>query len=173
MQLPVSTPLPRPWTSTQCLYPNSRRLDHPHVCSQSKQPFPRQLNLPRRLSCLETPLGNTCHAPLAKLNLILDVWEGAGAVVWEVYAAEGMRAEVLVAVCCQIVSTSLRDHSHRSLGETHRLRTATGTIRSLRACFAVVPVVAVHHRRTSARRIGIARWRASRASDNRAVGKSC
>ena len=64
----------------------------------SQQPLPRQLYLPRRLTSLPSALGHTDLAPVPKLELILDVREGTGAMMWEMYAGESPRAEVVAAV---------------------------------------------------------------------------
>jgi hypothetical protein len=61
-----------------------------------QQSLPSQLNLPRSFSCFESAFAHACHAAVAKLDLVLDFWECARAVVWEVYAAERVRAEVFV-----------------------------------------------------------------------------
>jgi hypothetical protein len=64
----------------------------------SQQSLPSQLDLPRRLSSFESTFAHTCHAAVAKLNLIFDFGESAGAVVREVHAAEGVWTEVFVAM---------------------------------------------------------------------------
>jgi hypothetical protein len=88
---------------SQCLQTSSKQVpsmkDPKSTKSNSKQAFPRQFNFPRRLAGLETTFAHARHAALAELNLVLGRGESAGAVVREVYAAEGVRAEIFVAVC--------------------------------------------------------------------------
>jgi hypothetical protein len=55
-------------------------------CNSSKQPLPGQLNLPRRLSRLETTLRNTNSLPISKLELLFVDGVGTWAVVREMDA---------------------------------------------------------------------------------------
>jgi hypothetical protein len=66
--------------------------------SRLQQSLSSQLDLPRSLSRLETTLAHARHATIAKLDLVFNFWERARAVVWEVNAAERVRAEVFVAM---------------------------------------------------------------------------
>jgi hypothetical protein len=63
-----------------------------------QQPLPSQLNLPRSLSRFESAFAHASHATVAKLDLVFDFWKCARTVVWEVYAAERVRAKVFVAM---------------------------------------------------------------------------
>ena len=63
-----------------------------------QQSLPSQLDLPRSFTCFEPAFAHARHATVAKLDLVFDFWECARAVVWEVYAAESVRAQVLVAM---------------------------------------------------------------------------
>jgi hypothetical protein len=64
----------------------------------SQQSLPSQFDFPRRLSSFEPAFAHTCHAAVAKLNLVFDFGESARAMVREVHAAEGVWTEVFVAM---------------------------------------------------------------------------
>ena len=66
--------------------------------SRLQQSLPSQLDLPRSLSRLESAFAHARHATIAELDLVLNFWECARAVVREVHAAECVRAEVFVAM---------------------------------------------------------------------------
>lgn len=68
-------------------------------CLLLKQSLPSQLDLPRSLSRFESAFAHTSHAAIFELDLVLNFGEFAWAVVWEVDAAEGVWAEVFVAMC--------------------------------------------------------------------------
>ena len=73
----------------------------------SKQALPRELDLARRLPLPEAALGDADAVPLGQLVLVLVGVPGAGAVVGEVDAGEGVGAEVLVAGSCIFTQQSL------------------------------------------------------------------
>lgn len=64
----------------------------------SNQPFPSQFDLPRRLSRLPAALGHTHCAAIAELELVLRGGEGAGAMMWKMYAGERAGTEVVGAI---------------------------------------------------------------------------
>lgn len=68
-------------------------------CLFLKQSLPSQLDLPHSLSRFESAFAHACHAAVFEFNLVFDFGECAWAVVREVDAAEGVRAEVFVAMC--------------------------------------------------------------------------
>jgi hypothetical protein len=72
----------------------------PYHAVHLQQSLPRKLDLARRLALLEAALGNTHAATLNELDLVLVSVPGAGAVVGEVDAGEGVGAEVVVAGGC-------------------------------------------------------------------------
>ena len=65
----------------------------------SQQPFPSQLNLPCRFSCLETSLGNTNCLAIAELELLFVYGVRTRAVMREMDAGECIGAEVICAMC--------------------------------------------------------------------------
>lgn len=67
----------------------------------SYQSLPRQLNFPGRFPLFPSSFRNTSHASVSELDFILDTRKCARAVVREVYAGEGVRAEIFIAVCCK------------------------------------------------------------------------
>jgi hypothetical protein len=71
---------------------------NPRTRILSKQAFPRQFNLPRCLAGLETTFAHARHTALTKLDLVLGRRKSARAVMREMYAAEGLRAEIFIAV---------------------------------------------------------------------------
>lgn len=80
---------------------------HPRPSALSQQPLSRKLDLARSFAGLEAALGHADPLPLGQLDLVLVRVPGAGAVVREVDAGEGVGAEVLVATRCTINEVSL------------------------------------------------------------------
>lgn len=66
----------------------------------SQQALAGQLDLARRFAGLEAAPGNTNTLSVCELEFVLVAWPCAGAVVREMYAGEGVGAEVIGTVCC-------------------------------------------------------------------------
>lgn len=64
----------------------------------SKETLASQLNFARRFPCLVSSLRHTNGTSFAKFDLLLHVWMGAWAVVWEVYTCKSSGAEIVVAL---------------------------------------------------------------------------
>lgn len=112
-------------------------------CLLLKQSLPSQLDLPRSLSRFESTFAHTCHAAVFELDLVLNFGECAWAVVREVDAAEGVWAEVFVAMCwIDWLALQILVGSEHMIGlAPYRLRIAAGTKPSLSRRFVVVAVV--------------------------------
>ena len=73
----------------------------------SQQPLARELDLAGGLAGAEAALGDAQAAAVGELELVLVGVPGAGAVVREVDAGEGVGAEVVVAGCCFCTHTHI------------------------------------------------------------------